>query len=69
MLLSDNIERMWDIIESERPDKDEYPYLVRMRNNQGPAVGFRCHTIAEAHQMLNSIMLREQGAGYKVGIA
>jgi len=69
MLLSDNIERMWDIIESERDDRDEFPFMVRMRNAQGPAIGFQCRTIEDAHRKLIEILHREQGSGHKVGLA
>jgi hypothetical protein len=68
-MLSDNIAAVYDIIESDRDDKDVWPFMVRERITGGPSMGIRCHTLDEARTELGRIMMCAQANGRKVALA
>jgi len=55
MILSNEIEQMWEICENTGPSRAQYPYIVVCHQHNTPDMGFGCKTLDEAKAKLVSL--------------
>jgi len=68
MMVSDNIEAIWEICENTGPTRDEYPFMLVCHRQKCADMGFGCRSIAEAHQKLVALAVEADKNGFRLGL-